>query len=86
MHRSPEAWRRIVVICGVAGLILAGPGYWVFTYGPHAWHSPGLLAFYSGFALVIAAIVIWYRYVPPKPPAPEEPEPVDDSDVEEHDS
>jgi hypothetical protein len=88
MHRSPDAWRRIVAAFGVTGLVLVAIGYWALHEGPRDWHTQGLLAFYGGLALAIAAIVIWYRFVPPRPPAPEDPEPehFDDSDADEAES
>ena len=79
MTRSPEQWRRIVRVCGVVGLLLAMGGYAALQESGRAYQTWGALAFYSGFALVIAAIVLWYRYVPPRPPAPEEPEEVIDA-------
>ena len=76
MTRSPETWRRIVQVFGGLGLLLTVAGY--VSLNPVArHHSAALVAFYGGFALVIAAIVIWYRHVPPRPPAPEEPETID---------
>ena len=79
MTRSPETWRRIVQVTGGLGILLTITGYVSLNPGS-SYHSAALLAFYGGFALVIAAIIIWYRHVPPRPPAPEEPEPIDVSD------
>jgi hypothetical protein len=79
MTRSPEAWRRIVKVCGAVGLVLVAGGYVVLQDAARAYRTAGLLAFYGGFALVIAAIVGWYRHVPPRPPAREEVEEVDDA-------
>lgn len=73
MARSPEAWRRIVTVCGVLGVSLVVAGYTALHEMSRDYRTAGLLAFYGGFALVIAAIVLWYRCVPPRPPAPEEP-------------
>jgi hypothetical protein len=74
MSTSPEAWRRIVTISGAAGLILAFTGYIGLQQQSLAYRAPATLAFFGGFGLVIAAIVLWYRHVPPRPPAPEEQE------------
>jgi hypothetical protein len=85
MTRSPEQWRLIVRVCGVIGLLLAASGYAVLQEGAPAYRTWAALAFYSGFAFVIAAIVLWYRHVPPRPPAREELEEmnnVDDPDRE----
>ena len=79
MTRSPEIWRRIVQVSGALGLLLSIAGYVSLNPGTR-YHTIALLAFYGGFALVIAAIIIWYRHVPPRPPAPEEPETIDVSD------
>ncbi len=79
MNRSPEAWRRIVRISGVLGLVLVVAGYIALQEPSRSFRTPGLLSFYGGFALVIATIVIWYRKVPPRPPVEEEPELPDDS-------
>jgi hypothetical protein len=75
MARTPEAWRRIVRVCGVIGLTLTIAGFLALQERPPVHRTSGMLAFYFGFALIIAAIYLWYRYVPPRPPAPEEPEP-----------
>jgi hypothetical protein len=79
MGRSPEAWRRIVRACGVVGLLLTAGGYVALQEAARAYHAAALIAFYGGFALVIAAIVLWYRHVPPRPPAREEPDEIADS-------
>jgi hypothetical protein len=75
MMRSPDAWRRIVRVCGVVGLALTIAGLVILQGKAPVHRTPGVLAFYSGFALVITAIYLWYRYVPPRPPAPEDPKP-----------
>ena len=82
MSRSPEAWRRIVRVCGAVGLLLTAGGYAGLQEATRAYHVAAVLAFYGCFALVIAAIVLWYRYVPPRPPAREEPDEIADA----HDS
>ena len=82
MARSPEMWWRIVQLSGGLGILLTITGY--ASLNPRAsYHSAALLAFYGGFALVIAAIFIWYRYVPPRPPAPEERDPIDVQDQDD---
>jgi hypothetical protein len=83
MNRSPDAWRRLVKVCGAVGLLLTVAGYVGLHESYHSYRAPALLAFYSGFAFLIAALVFWYRHVPPRPPAPEEPEHIDDSDAAE---
>ena len=76
MTRNPAAWRRIVTVCGVLGLALTIAGFITLEEKLHGYRTPGLLSFYGGFTLLIAAIVLWYRYVPPRPPALDEPEEV----------
>ena len=85
MARSPDQWRRIVRVCGVVGLLLAAGGYAVLQEGDRAYRAWAALAFYSGFAFVIAAIVLWYRLVPPRPPASEEPAETDYEEVPNED-
>jgi hypothetical protein len=80
MTRSPEAWRQIVRVCGGIGLLLAAGGYAALQEAAGAYRAAAMLAFYGGFTLVIAAIVLWYRYVPPRPPAREGPEEIVDTD------
>jgi hypothetical protein len=81
--RSPEQWRRIVYVSGAVGLLLMVIGLVSLPQPAGAYRTPALLAFYGGCALVLAAILIWYRYVPPRPPAPEEPEePASDDDFD----
>jgi len=74
MSTRPEAWRRIVTVSGAAGLILVFAGYIGLQQHSLAYRAPAALAFFGGLGLVIAAIVLWYRHVPPRPPAPEEHE------------
>jgi len=71
--RSPEAWRRIVRACGGGGMLALIAGYAALDQVSREYRPAALLAFYGGFGLVLAAIVLWYRHVPPRPPAPEEP-------------
>jgi hypothetical protein len=80
MTRSPEMCWRIVQVTGALGILLTIAGYMGLQNAGPLYRSAALLAFYGGFALVIAAIIIWYRHVPPRPPAPEEPETIDVSD------
>ena len=54
--------------------ILAMLGFYALPQPAEAYRAPALLAFYGGLALLLASLFIWYRYVPPRPPAPEEPE------------
>lgn len=69
----------MVKLCGAAGLLLLIGGYTALQDAVYAYRSAALLAFYGGFALVIAAIVGWYRHVPPRPAAREEPEESEDA-------
>lgn len=81
MTWSPDAWRRIVRGCGLVGLVLAAGGYAALQQAAPSYRPAALLAFYAGFGLVIAAIVLWYRHVPPRPPVQEEePEEIADTD------
>jgi drug/metabolite transporter (DMT)-like permease len=82
MTRSSESWRRIAQVSGALGLLLTIAGYVSLNPGAK-YHTAALLAFYGGFALVLSAIIIWYRHVPPRPPAPEEPEPIDVQDQDD---
>src|SRR5437899_5774212 len=84
MTRSPETWRHIVRVCGAAGLLLAIAGYAMLQDAGRFYRAPSLLAFYGGFALIIAAILLWYRHVPPRPPAEEELEPIEERDNPDH--
>lgn len=78
MNRSPEAWRRIVKVCGAVGLLLLIGGYIALHDAARTYRTAALLAFYGGFALMIASIVVWYRHVPPRPPAREEPQEIEE--------
>jgi hypothetical protein len=80
MTHNPDTWRRFVKVSGALGLLLTIAGYVGLQQPVHSYGSVALVAFYGGFALVITALVIWYRHVPPRPPAPEEPELIDGSD------
>jgi hypothetical protein len=75
MARTPDAWRRIVGVCGFVGLALTIAGFVTLQERMPVYRTPGVLSFYGGFALVITAIYLWYRHVPPRPPEAEEPEP-----------
>ena len=83
MARSPEMWWRIVQVSGALGILLNIAGYVGLQNAGPLYRSAALLAFYGGFALLIAAIIIWYRRVPPRPPAPEEPETIDVQDQDD---
>jgi hypothetical protein len=80
MIYGPETSWRFVKVSGVLGLLLIVVGYIGLQKPGHPYHAAAMLAFFGGFALMIAAVVIWYRHVPPRPPAPEEPEPTDRAD------
>jgi hypothetical protein len=83
MAHSPDTWRRFVKISGILGLLFTISGYVGLEYRDPLYRSAALVAFYGGFGLIILALVSWYRYVPPRPPAPEEPEPSNGSDATE---
>jgi hypothetical protein len=74
MPWTPDALRRIVTVSGLLGVLLMVVGYWAIQQQAAATRIPGLLGFYGGVVLVIAAIVVWYRHVPPRPRPSEEPE------------
>jgi hypothetical protein len=74
MARSPDTWRRFFKVGAILGLMLMISGYTGLEYPGPSYRSAALVAFYGGIFLVTAAVVIWYRYVPPRPPALEEPE------------
>lgn len=73
MTRSPDAWRRLVTVSGAVGLLLVVLGYLALDEHTGAFNLLGRVAFFGGFALVIAAVVMWYRHVPPRRPEPEGP-------------
>jgi len=72
--KDPEQLRRLLKISVAVGLLLMLIGFFTLPQPAEAYRAPALLAFYSGLALLLASIILWYRYVPPRPPAPEEPE------------
>jgi hypothetical protein len=72
--KDPEQLRWLVKISGALGLLLMLIGFFALPQRAEAYRAPALLAFYGGLALLLASIILWYRYVPPRPPAPEEPE------------
>jgi hypothetical protein len=72
--RALEQMRRLVRVSGALGLLLLLVGFLALPQPADAYRAPALLAFYGGLALLLTSIVLWYRYVPPRPPAPEEPE------------
>lgn len=72
--RDPEQLRRLVKIGGASGLLLMLIGFFALPQPADVYRAPALLAFYGGLALLLLSIIAWYRYVPPRPPVPEEPE------------
>ncbi len=85
MARGPKGWRRIVAGCAGAGLALMIGGYWAISSLTPLYRPPALVAFYGGFALLVAAVVLWYRYVPPRPPEPEGPPELEGSQEDDKD-
>jgi hypothetical protein len=72
--RDPEQLRPLVKVGGALGLLLMVIGFFALPQPADAYRAPALLAFYGGLAFLFTSIVVWYRYVPPRPPPPEEAE------------